>query len=392
MENPVSQKTLTGKVQTVLGPIDADALGLTLTHEHLFTAMTHVAKEPAESEARAAFHAPLSMDLMGSIRYGRLVNLDDCALNDENAAIEEAALFKREGGGTLVDASSIGVGRNPQALARVARATGLNIVMGCSYYVEENYPPELGVETKGEDVIVDEIVGDIFKGADGTEIRAGIIGEVGCSWPLTDTERKVLRASGRAQRITGAALTIHPGRHPEAPREIVDVLLGAGADLHRTILCHIDRTLDNEDRILELADIGCVLEYDLFGSENSYYPWTIPVDMPNDARRLKWLQFLIAKGFGDQIVLPCGLRPCPPVAGSFAVRNGRVASSIISHDICFKHQLARHGGHGYGHIPANVVPLMRSKGFDEETIHAILVKTPARLLTFAAGEPPGSGA
>ena len=357
MENPSSRKSLAGKVQTVLGPVDADSLGLTLTHEHLFTRMTHVAKEPAESEAQAAFNAPLAMDLMGPIRYGRLVNLDDCALNDENAAIEEVAKFKRAGGGTLVDVSSIGVGRNPQALARVARATDINIVMGCSYYVEENYPPELGVEAKGEDVIVDEIVGDIFEGADGTDIGAGIIGEVGCSWPLSATERKVLRASGRAQRITGAALTIHPGRHPEAPAEIVEVLRGAGADLSRTVMCHIDRTLDKEDLILELAQNGCVLEYDLFGSENSYYPWTIPVDMPNDARRLRWLQLLISEGFGDQIV--------------------------ISHDICFKHQLTRHGGHGYAHIPANVVPLMRSKGFDEESIHTILVKTPARLLTFA---------
>ena len=110
MEKSSTRKPLEGKVQTVLGPIDADALGLTLTHEHLFSSMTHVAKEPAESEAQAAFHVPLSMDLMGPIRYGRLLNLDDCALNDVNAAIEEAAIFKREGGGTLVDVSSIGVG------------------------------------------------------------------------------------------------------------------------------------------------------------------------------------------------------------------------------------------------------------------------------------------
>ena len=307
---------------------------------------------------------------MGRIRYGRATNLDDCRLDDENTTIEEAAVFKRAGGGTLVDVTSIGIGRDPRALARVARATGLNIVMGCSYYVEENHPPECGVEAKGEDAIVDEIVGDIFEGVDGTGVGAGIIGEVGCSWPLTVTERKVLRASGRAQQITGAALTVHPGRHPEAPGEIVEVLRGAGADLSRTIICHIDRTLDSKDLVRELAASGCVLEYDLFGSENSYYPWTIPVDMPNDAQRLGWLEWLVAEGFGDQIV--------------------------ISHDICFKHQLGRYGGHGYGHIPENVVPLMRRKGFDEATINAILVDTPARLLAFAGSQqdvppPPGGG-
>ena len=357
MENLSSRETLSGKVQTVLGPVEAESLGLTLTHEHLFTRMSHVAKEPTESGAKADFHAPLAMELMGRIRYGRAVNVEDCRIDDENTAIEETAVFKRAGGGTLVDVTSIGIGRDPRVLVRVARATGLNIVMGCSYYVEENHPPEYGVEAKSEEAIVDEIVGNIFEGVEDTGIGAGIIGEVGCSWPLTATERKVLRASGRAQRITGAALTVHPGRHPEAPGEIVGIVREAGADLSRTVMCHIDRTLASKDLVLKLAETGCVLEYDLFGTEHSYYPWTLPVDMPNDARRLDWLEWLVAQGFGNRIV--------------------------ISHDICFKHQLARYGGHGYAHIPANVVPLMRRKGFDEETIRAILVDTPARLLTFA---------
>ena len=57
---------------------------------------------------------------------------------------------------------------------------------------------------------------------DGTGIKAGIIGEVGCTWPLTDNERKSLAAAAAAQRETGAAILIHPGRHPDAPPEIMD--------------------------------------------------------------------------------------------------------------------------------------------------------------------------
>jgi phosphotriesterase-related protein len=358
MNHDSPRNELSGKVQTVLGPVDAETLGPTLTHDHLFTRMSHIAKEPAEADDGAFFHASLAMDLMGRIRYGGKINLDNCRLDDEVTAIEEAALFKRAGGGTLVDPTCIGLGRDAPGLARIARATGLNIVMGCSYYVEENYPPECRVETRSEDEIMDEIVSDILEGVDGTGIRAGIIGEVGCSWPLTATERKVLRASGRAQRLTGAALTIHPGRHPEAPAEIVEILGEAGADLGRTIMCHIERTIDRKHVLLDLARSGCVLEYDLFGSENSYsfYTWKVPIDMPNDARRLGWLEWLIAEGFGDKIV--------------------------ISHDICFKHQLVRYGGHGYAHILANVVPMMRRRGFREEDIETILVRTPRRLLAF----------
>ena len=73
-----------------------------------------------------------------------------------------------------------------------------------------------GWTTLREDDIVDLIVGDITEGADGTGIRSGIIGEVGCDWPLTDNERKVLKASARAQRMTGA-----PTAHTSRPRRDV---------------------------------------------------------------------------------------------------------------------------------------------------------------------------
>ena len=347
---------LVGKAQTVLGPIGSAELGITITHEHLLSHAPHLAKEPIEPEARAIYRQPVSIEILGELRFRRRLNFDNLRLQDIDTAIDEVSRFKRAGGSTLVDATSIGIGRDPAGLARIARATGLNIVMGASYYVEETYPPERCVHERSEDEITQEIVTDIFDGADGTNVRAGIIGEVGCSWPLTDTERKVLRASGRAQRETGAPLTIHPGRHSAAPLEIVDVLREAGADLSRTIMCHIDRTIDRKQSLAALAETGCVLEYDLFGQEHSYNQVDLPVDMPNDGARLCWLAWLIAEGYGRQIV--------------------------ISHDMFFKHQLVRHGGHGYGHIVENVVPYMRRKGFAEADIHAILEENPQRLLAF----------
>ena len=72
--------------------------------------------------------------------------------------------------------------------------------MGSSYYVEENYPPGCHVDTKTEDEIFDEIVGDIFEGVEETGVRAGLVGEVGCSWPLTANETQ-----GAASLGAGAA-------------------------------------------------------------------------------------------------------------------------------------------------------------------------------------------
>jgi phosphotriesterase-related protein len=208
-----------------------------------------------------------------------------------------------------------------------------------------------------------EIIHDVTEGVGDTGIRAGLIGEVGCSWPMTANERKVLRASAAAQIATGAPLMVHPGRASEAPDEIAALLRDAGAALSRTIICHIDRTIADKAAMKRLAESGCMIEFDLFGMENSYYPWSLPVDMPNDAGRISWLRWLIAEGHIEQL--------------------------LVSHDICFKHQLVRFGGHGYGHIPANAVPLMYRKGMSRGEVEQILVGNPRRLLTIARQQAHG---
>jgi phosphotriesterase-related protein len=193
---------MTGRVQSVLGPVDASDLGPTITHEHLLIQCHHLAKPPADPVKAALYEAPLSLEILGRLRYGRLVNRDNLQLTSVDTAIAEADRFRQAGGRTIVDATSIGIGRDPAGLAIIAQATGLNIVMGASYYVDDTHPPE--VAAASEEEIADGIVHDIVEGVGGLRVRAGLIGEVGCSWPLTDRERKVLRASARAQRRTGA--------------------------------------------------------------------------------------------------------------------------------------------------------------------------------------------
>ena len=346
-----------GHVQTVLGPIDPADLGVTITHEHLLSTMPHVTDPPPEDPARRAFFdLPVTQEILGPLRFGSLLNYDNCQLDSLETAIDEVSRFGRAGGDTIVDATSLGLGRNPAGLARIAEASGVNLIMGASYYLDRTHPPERNVAGRDDEDIADEIVRDLTEGADGTSIRSGLIGEVGCSCPLTDNERKVLRASARAQRRTGAPLMTHPSPPQESPMEIMRVLDEAGADLSRTIMCHIDRTIDSRDALEELARTGCVIEYDLFGFENSYYPYPLRFDMPSDAQRADWIAWLFERGYGDRVV--------------------------ISHDVIFKNKLVRYGGHGYAHIIENVVPLMRRKGFGQSEIDAMLVDTPRRLFTF----------
>ncbi len=342
-----------GLVQTVLGPVSPSELGPTMTHEHLLIDFLCMFNPPPEATARARAYEPITLENLGWIRYNSYGNRDNLLLGDEKTAIAEASLYKRAGGGTIVDATTIGIGRDPLALARIARATGLNVVMGAGYYVDAVHPE--GMDTLAEPDIAAQIVADITQGVGDTGVCAGIIGEIGCTWPLTANERKVLRAAASAQRETGAAILIHPGRNEAAPREILDVLAESGADLGRTIMGHLDRTIADFDTLMDLASSGCYLEWDLFGNESSYYPLS-DISMPSDAQRIDVIAKTVAEGYGERIV--------------------------VAHDVCSKHRLVRYGGHGYGHIVENIVPRMRQR-LPAQEVDAIVVQNPARVLTLA---------
>ncbi len=355
---------LQGKAQTVLGLVSPDDLGITLPHEHCLIDMSIWFDVPRTVTGKQIAREPLSLDNLWYVRYHPYSNLDNVQLLDEKVAIEELMRYRLSGGRTVVDMTNVGLGRDPLALARISRATGLHIVMGAGYYVEDSLPPGL---TMNEDDIARDIVRDIMEGVDGTGIRAGLIGEIGImGWPLTESERTFLRAGAIAQKETGGFINIHTGRSPNSPFEVVEFLDRAGADVTRVVMSHIDRTLFfHEDRV-RLARTGCMLEYDLFAWEG-WMPESVRMvyseddptrraDLPNDAARVDHLVALINDGFVNQL--------------------------LVSHDHNSKTRLCRYGGPGYAHLLDNVVPIMRRKGMSLEQIDTIMVQSPKRLLTF----------
>ena len=346
---------LSGQAQTVLGPIAAEAMGVTLPHEHLFIDFEVMFREPATGSERGLARQPVSLANLGWVRQHFSSNLDNLQLLDEKVARDEALLFKHAGGQTFVDPTNRGLARDPLALARVARATGLNIIMGSGYYVAAAHPPDM--DTRTVDDIAREIVTDLTVGVGDSGVRAGFIGEIGTTWPWAENEKKVVRAAVAAQRDTGAALMIHPGRHERLPLDIVDFLGRDGADLGRTVMCHIERTIADPAVLLELAATGVYLEYDLFGLETSYYPYNPAFDMPNDGERMRQILFLIERG--------------------------HLAQVLMSHDIAYKHCLTKWGGFGYHHLLVNVIPRLRAKGADDKTIQTLLVDNPRSAFAYA---------
>ncbi len=343
----MDRNALRGKVQTVLGPIAPETLGATLMHEHIFIDLV----SPKRS-ARNEPETEITLETVFAINYGRVKNNNKFRLESVVVGISEVSAMKAAGGQAMVDLTCGGIKPNPEGLVEVAKATGVHIVMGCGYYVEEFQSSAAFKKTV--DQLAEEIIGQVLEGAWGTSVRAGIIGEIGCQAPWTDLEKRVMRGAVTAQKETGAAINAHPGRHPDQPQEIAEFVRKAGGDVSRLVISHIDRTIFDVDRLLKLADTGATIEFDLFGIEQTFYPLS-DIDMPNDGVRLKLIRALIDRGHLGQVV--------------------------ISHDICTKTRQIQWGGHGYGHIFQNVLPLMRARGFSEAEIDAILVANPRRILT-----------
>lgn len=346
----LQRSTLVGKVQTVLGLIEPSALGATLMHEHVLCDIT-----PRAMAERNEPEQEISLQNVFRMMYGSCNHPGKFRLLDRDTAIKELNEMRRLGGRSVVDLTCGGLKPDPPGLAAISSATGVHIVMGCGHYLEE-YQPRAN-QTRTIDDFAQEMVDQVLSGAWGTDIRAGIIGEIGCTATWTELEKRVMHAAVIAQKETGAAINVHPGRQPDQPQEVMDFIAHLGGDASRTIISHLDRTIFDDTRLFRLADTGCALEFDLFGQETTFY-WREPrVHMPNDGMRLRTIRKLVDRGF-----------------------LGRV---LISQDICHKTRLIQYGGHGYGHIFENVVPLMQ-RDFSQAEIDTILTSNPQRLLAFAA--------
>jgi phosphotriesterase-related protein len=248
-------------VMTVLGPVPADHLGVTLMHEHLLIDLCRV--------TRAA----------------------DAVLNEIPLAIHEIEFFKAVGGKTVVDVTNRILGQDPSALVTIAQATGLNIVMGCGWYREPFYDDSVYLRTTNQ--IADEMVRDIEEGVDGTSIRAGIIGEIGADlYHVSPAEERVFRAAARAHKRTGLTVTTHAVRSPVGLDQL-DILEEEGVDPRRVVIGHCDfyPRMDYHEAV---AKRGAYVEFDSIG--RGFIEWDIQ-------QRLIWLKNLLDKGYLLQVLL-----------------------------------------------------------------------------------------
>lgn len=341
-----------GKIQTVTGLLDPKDLGPALMHEHLIIDLNPPSVRACTPDYETVEEALPQCDCF-KLNWGQKLNPTNFRVHDHPILLEELLEMRAAGGHSLVDLTVGGLRPNPKGLYDLALESNVNIIMGCGHYVEAYH--DISNAGRSADDFAHEMITHLLEGAWGTNIKAGIIGEIGCSSPWSEQERRVMEGALVAQQETGVAVNIHPGRDVEQPLEVARFVKAFGNSTERVIISHIDRTIFEVDDLLRLADTGCVIEFDLFGWETTNY-WPNPaIDMPNDGVRLKLIRALVDHGHLERI--------------------------LISHDICVRTRLTHFGGHGFQHIFANVLPLMLRRGFTQDQIDTIIIKNPERLLT-----------
>ena len=340
------------KVNSVLGALSREELGITTPHEHIFIDISAFFEERPLRDIENPSTEKVKMEHLGQLSRDPYALKDNLKMEDYETQKKEILRFKKAGGSTMVDATMPGIGRDPEKLARISRETGINVIMGTGYYVSSTHPEALASMTEEE--IAEEMVKELTVGVDG--VKAGVIGEIGISELFNDAERRVLRASAIAHKKTGAGVLVHINPWTINGLEACDILLSSGVAPDRIAISHID-VENREEYVLKMLKQGVYVEFDNFGKEyfvekearhDGYGCFVSDVD------RVLFLKKLIEMGYVDQILVSC--------------------------DVCLKTCLRTYGAWGYDHVLVNVVPMMKEFGISDEDINTILIKNPADFL------------
>ena len=346
-------------IVTVNGPVESEELGLTLAHEHIFCDTSGDFRSPPAHIA--SLLADMDVDLEERITLPSLGflwrepqwSVSNQILENYEDAVEELRWARRVGVKAVIDPTPIGLGRMPDAQRRLGAELGLHVIAGTGYYRDKFHPPEVATMSVSE--IEDVIHRELVEGMDGTDIRAGFIGELGTSGAqITPNERKVLVAAAHVQAATKVPIMVHTEGIRATVLSAIALLEAEGADIEKVHICHVNRARWWKDVVSTGATIGL----DCFGSIFAIDSETR--ENPNDWDRIADLREIFDAGHGDKV--------------------------FVSNDICMKMRLHKYGGWGYDHIQTNLYPFLRRAGFTDADLRLVFEENPRRFLDTPASD------
>jgi predicted metal-dependent phosphotriesterase family hydrolase len=304
-------------ITTVRGPMPADDLGFCLPHEHVL------------------------IDL-----WRNSVNRwdTDGVLNDKHRQTEELRYYLEAGGRSIVDLSLPAIGQDPAGLAWIAATLDTPIIMGCGWYRQPYYGPE--IDTTPTDTLAGQLIDVIVRGVGEPGIRPGIIGEIGShKHYVTAQEERVFRAAGLAGAETGLAVTTHSVASDVGLHHL-KLLMDSGMAPERIIIGHADSYL-SLPYLLAVLDSGAYLQFDNIG-----YPLPRVAALEEDL--VAMILELLGRGWAERI--------------------------LLSQDVCWKGHLRAYGGAGYAYLPRTFAGVLAAAGVSDEDWRTMTEANPRRVL------------
>ncbi len=301
------------RVMTVAGEVAADQLGAMLPHEHILVDF-------------------VGADRVSSDRYDA-----DEVFQIMLPFVKQA---KEAGCTTIAECTPAYLGRDPQLLQRLSRATGVNFLTNTGYYGarEGKFLPE-HARQESADELAKRWTAEWMHGIEGTGVRPGFI-KVGVdAGALTDVNRQLVQAAARCHLKTGLTNAAHTG-DGKAALEQVEVLRKEGVAPGAWIWVHAQNERDPQVH-LNIARTGAWLEFD-------------GVSPTSIERHVELIQAMRTAGLLDHV--------------------------LVSHDAGWYSVGEPRGGEvrGFDTLFAKFLPALKNAGFDDDEIRLLTLINPAK--------------
>jgi phosphotriesterase-related protein len=314
-------------VNTVLGPVPADELGVVAVHEALLSVLPGAQYAPDISMDRAEIFEALA-----------------AKLNE----------FREHGGKSIVDSTGMFHGRDLKLYEALSRSTGVHVVastglgpeeeLGGYFLTPQTNPPTPWPAEKFAELFAKEVTEGMVVPRVERRAAAGIVATIADRAGMTPTEESLFRGSARAARNTGVPVSIRFGADVLHDLDIVlDEQIGAD----RVLVGDLDRR-DAKGCAVEVAGRGVFVGIDHVGLNDH-------ADYVTDQERADLVLELVKAGHADKIILS---------GNSIGVAKG-----LPEYNLPFSHVLT------------TFVPFLKSYGLSEEDARRILVDNPRNLLT-----------
>jgi phosphotriesterase-related protein len=321
------------KINTVLGPIAPDRLGVTLAHEHIISGYPGWECDPLSR--------PYDRDKMVKV------------------CLRVLEPVKAYGVNSIIDATPIDLSRDVDAVKEVSEKLQLNIVCATGRYMESegkwSYLRMRSASKIGDmkQELYEGFMQEITNGIGPSAIKPGIIKVATGLHSISPREDAALRAAAQASKETGIPIITHTESGTMGPEQ-ADLLLGEGVKPQNIMIGHMCGNSSMRYQ-LDVLNKGVNIAFDRFG---------LDIFMP-DKVRVATLMGLLGSGHANRIMMSQDFTACGYGRGGVLPEEERQKTPNWS----------------FTNIFQNIIPALKQGGISDQQIKMMTVDNPRRLLS-----------